>query len=151
MDDNAAVVIALRQHLAVGGQKGLQPAVLNPRLDIDVHKIPAQRLAHRSSQLRQPQSTTGADRQRIRIANEQAVQMTRLGGVDLVEHEDCVFGLDPEFFEHIVDCGDLVAGRRVARVGHVQQQIRLPGFFQRGLEAGDQMMRKIADETDRVA
>ena len=33
----------------------------------------------------------------------------------------------------------------------MQQQVRLAGFFERGLEAGDQMVRQVADEADRVA
>ena len=61
------------------------------------------------------------------------------------------FSLDADLFEHVVGRGDLIADGRVGRVGHVQQQVGLPGLFQRGLEAGDQMVRQVADEPDRVA
>ena len=33
----------------------------------------------------------------------------------------------------------------------MQKQVRLPGLFQRRPEAGDQMVRQIADEPDRIA
>ena len=71
--------------------------------------------------------------------------------VDLVEHQQRVLLLDADLLQHLVGRGNLLVHRRIAAVGHVQQQIGLPGFFQRGLEARDQMVRQIADETDRVA
>src|SRR5260370_881588 len=62
MDDNAAVVITLREHLAVGRQKGLEPAILDPHLDIDVHKIPAERFADGPGQL--PAAGAGVERRK---------------------------------------------------------------------------------------
>ena len=56
-----------------------------------------------------------------------------------------------EFPQHLVNGLDLRLGVRVARVHDVQQQPGLPGLFQRRLERGDQMVRQVADEADRVA
>ena len=45
----------------------------------------------------------------------------------------------------------LLLGMRMADVQNVQQQIGMNGFFERRLEAGDQIVRQIAHETDGIA
>ena len=50
-----------------------------------------------------------------------------------------------------MDALELLLGVRMADVQHVQQQIGVDGFFQRGLEAGDEVVRQVADEADGVA
>ena len=87
----------------------------------------------------------------LRIAAHDAQQLGSIGGVDFVQHEQGVFGLNAQFLQHVIHGRNLVEGGRIAGVGHVQQEIGLPRFFERGLEAGDQMMRQIADESHRVA
>ena len=71
--------------------------------------------------------------------------------VGLVEHQQRVLLLDADLLQHLVDRRDLVAHGRIADVGHVQQQVRLPRFLQRRLETGDQAVRQLADEPHRVA
>ena len=54
VDDHAAVGVVLREHFAVAGQVGQQPAVVDPRLHVDVEKAVAQGLADRGGQLIEP-------------------------------------------------------------------------------------------------
>ena len=43
--------VLLREHFAVGGQVGQQPAVLDADFDVDVEETAAQGLAHRGGQV----------------------------------------------------------------------------------------------------
>jgi hypothetical protein len=44
----------------------------------------------------------------------------------------------PNFLQHTIDGAICSSTAGFAGVGHVQQQIGLPGFFQRRFEAGNQ-------------
>ena len=71
--------------------------------------------------------------------------------IDLVEHQDRRLLVAVQFGEDRVDCLDLLVRMRVARVHDVQQQPGLAGLFERRLKRCNQMVRQIADETDRIA
>ena len=74
MDHDAVVLIALRKHFAMRGQIGLQPAIFDARFDIDVEEIMAQCARSPSpANCGKPGPAAGADRQRIRIAAQQAI------------------------------------------------------------------------------
>ena len=99
----------------------------------------------------QPLARLRADRNGMRIIAQQVVDHARLAdAVDLVEHQNRIFFADAELFEHAIHGRNLLQRRGVARVGDVQQEVGLPGFFERRLEAGDQAVRQVADETDCV-
>ncbi len=72
--------------------------------------------------------------ERIELVEDQ--QLRHLTGADLVQHALHLF--------------DLLGVVRVGRVDHVQQQVGIGGFLQRGLERIDQAVRQVADEPDRV-
>ena len=72
-------------------------------------------------------------------------------GVDLVGHQERVFLLDVEFLQHRPHGGNLGVDQRARGIGHMQEQVGLPGFLERGLEAGDQAVGQVADEPDRIA
>ena len=52
--------------------------------------------------------------------------------------------------QYLIDLFDVFIAPRITGVDHVQQQVRLARFLQRRLERGDEFVRQIADETDRV-
>ena len=54
-------------------------------------------------------------------------------------------------FQHLVGGGHLFVNSRIARVCHMQKQVGLAGLFESRLETFDQVVRQIANETDRVA
>ena len=58
--------------------------------------------------------------------------------------------IQPHLGQRPVDHLDLFLPGALACVDHVQQQIRLARFLQRGAERRDQMMRELADEPDGV-
>ena len=72
-------------------------------------------------------------------------------GVDLVEHEQRRLLVDLQFRQHRADGGDLCVDQGTRCIGDVEQEVRLACFFQRGLEAGNQTVRQVADESHRVA
>ena len=56
----------------------------------------------------------------------------------------------PELFEDGLHRLDLLLGLGARGVDDVEQQVGLPGLLERGLERGDQRVRQVADEADRV-
>ena len=76
MDHHAAVAVVLREDLAVGGQVGQQPAVLDAELNVHVEEAAAQGVAHRGVEVRQPEARPGTDRHGVRVAAQQAVEPT---------------------------------------------------------------------------
>ena len=56
----------------------------------------------------------------------------------------------PELGEHLDDGPDLLLGLGAGGVDDVQQQVGLAGLLERRLERGDQGVRQVADEADRV-
>ena len=86
------------------------------------------------------------------IAADQAASRRMVGhGVDLVEHEQRRLLVDLQFRQHRADGGDLCVDQRTRCIGDVEQEVCLACFFQCGLEAGDQTVRQVADESHRVA
>jgi hypothetical protein len=55
-----------------------------------------------------------------------------------------------ERFEHLVDGLQLFHGFRRAAVDQHQQQVGVQRLFQGGMETGDQLVRQLAQESDRV-
>ena len=51
----------------------------------------------------------------------------------------------------MINRSDLIDRSAIAGIGNVQEQIGLGRFFQGRAETGDQMVRKLADESHRVA
>ena len=70
--------------------------------------------------------------------------------VHLVEHRHQGQLAHAELGQHLVHHPHLLFPAGVARVHHVQQQIRAPHLFQGGAEAGDQVVRQLADEAHGV-
>jgi hypothetical protein len=52
--------------------------------------------------------------------------------------------------QHALHFLDLLGVVRVGRIDHVQQQVGVGGFLQRGLEGVDEAVRQVADEADGV-
>ena len=52
--------------------------------------------------------------------------------------------------QHALHLVDLLAKMRIGAIDHVQKQIGVNGFLQRGFKGGDQAVGQVADETDRV-
>ena len=50
----------------------------------------------------------------------------------------------------LLDCRDLRLEGRVARVDYVEEDIRLLKLVEGCPEGGDELLRQVADETDRV-
>ncbi len=73
------------------------------------------------------------------------------GSVDLVEQEHFRFFLHADFFQDLVDRIELLLGVGMADVEDVEEEIGVDGFFEGGLEAGDEVVGQIADEADGVA
>ena len=63
-----------------------------------------------------------------------------------------ISGLPPaaDLFQHLVNAVELLLGVRMADVQHVQEQVGMHRFFQRRLEAGDEIVRQVANKSDRV-
>ena len=70
--------------------------------------------------------------------------------VDLVVDQDLRNLLRADLREHRIDLRDVLVAARVARIHDVQQQRRLARLGERRLEGGDQLVRQLADEADRV-
>ena len=67
-----------------------------------------------------------------------------------VEHVNPRHGTRVDFFQHRLHGLDLHREFRVAGVDHMQQQISLDRFLQRGAKRGDQAVREVANEADGV-
>src|SRR5258707_14355569 len=74
-----------------------------------------------------------------------------LVGIDFVEKQNLGFATGADVFQNLMDRSVLLLGVGVADVEHVQQQVGMDRFLKRGLEAGDEIVVKIADEADGVA
>ena len=70
--------------------------------------------------------------------------------VDLVKNDQRLFAKRIQFFNHLVYRLHLLVHARVAKVDHVNEQIGLAHFLERGLKRLDQSVRKFAQEADRV-
>ncbi len=70
--------------------------------------------------------------------------------VDLVEHQDLRQVGCADLGQHAVHLVDVLVAARIADVHHVQQQRRLARLGQRRLEGRHQLVRQLADESDRV-
>ncbi|HAU39078.1 MAG TPA: hypothetical protein DCX07_15365, partial [Phycisphaerales bacterium] len=68
--------------------------------------------------------------------------------VDLVHRQQHARAVATEFVQHAVDRLDLLLDALVRGVGHVDQQVGADGLFQRGAEAGDEVMRQGAHEAE---
>ncbi len=147
--DHSAIGVPLGQHFAVIGEQCQEPPVFDARFDVDVEKPMAQFAADGLLQLGNSLPCVGTNGHGMRIAAHQYCHFASIGRVNLVEHQQRVLRLNTQFFEHAVDHADLVERRRIAGIGHVQQQVGLARLFERGLEAGDQMVRQVANEAQR--
>jgi hypothetical protein len=58
--------------------------------------------------------------------------------------------LTPISVEDFVDGFELLLGVGVADVEDVEEQVGVDGFFERGLEGGDEVVGQVADEADGV-
>jgi hypothetical protein len=74
----------------------------------------------------------------------------RFDRIDLVEDEQLRHVGRADLLQHPLHFLDLLGMVRVGRVHHMQQQVGIDRFLQRGLEGGDQAVRQVADEADRV-
>ena len=70
--------------------------------------------------------------------------------VDLVVDEDLRHVLGADFFEYALHFFDAQGMFGIGGIDDVQQQVRIARFRQRRLERGDEVVRQIANETDRV-
>ena len=70
--------------------------------------------------------------------------------VDLVEDQERGDVSAADVGEDLDDGLELLLGVGMGDVEHVQQQVGVDGFFQRRLEAGDEVVRQVADEADGV-
>ena len=59
--------------------------------------------------------------------------------------------VNTDLLQHAIDRVDLRLGFRIGRVDHVQQQVGVPRFLEGRAERGEEVVRQIADEADRVA
>ena len=81
----------------------------------------------------------------------QDVQVRSVGdAVDLVQHQYRRLLVAPQFRQHRVHRLDVLFGRGLLASTTCNQEPSLPGLFECRLERGDQMVRQLADETDRV-
>ena len=73
-----------------------------------------------------------------------------MGCVDLVPDDDlrCISRAD--FGQNAVHSGNLLHAIRTGGIHHMQQQIRVCGFFQRGMKGCDQRMGQVADEAHGI-
>ena len=105
-----------------------------------------------SRRLVEPRPGNGTDGDRARMVFFQYMQIRRiLQSIDLIEDQQRRFAIAAQLLEHAVDGGDLLLGLGIAGIDDVQQEPGLTGFLQGRLERGDEMVRQIADEADRVA
>ena len=86
----------------------------------------------------------GARQQDVRVKGH------GVGGVALVVDDQLRDVRTVEAAQHLIGHGQLFGGLCVARVGHLDDDIRERGFFQRGLERLHQMVRQAADKADGV-
>ena len=146
-----SVVVGPAVDLRVLGEVGQDAAVLDPRLDLGVEGPLVQGLADRLLEPVEPLALGGADGDRVawwafrtsrneRSGTRSALFSTRIVG--LVGQ--------PELLEDGLDRLDLLLGLGARGVDDVEQQVGLAGLFERGLERGDQVVRQVADEADRV-
>jgi len=70
--------------------------------------------------------------------------------IDLVEHFDARLGQTFELIENFFHLSFLFVAVGGGGVTDVEQHLGLCDFFKRSAEAGDQRVRQIADETDRI-
>ncbi len=70
--------------------------------------------------------------------------------VDLVEYQQLRQIAGTDGLQHFVDLQDAFFAQRVCRIDNVQQQIGIARLRQRRAERGDQLVRKITHEADRV-
>ena len=70
--------------------------------------------------------------------------------VNFVQDQDQRLIGQSKLFEDGVDRLDLFFGLGTGGVGDVEEQVRLAGLLQRGLERGDERVRQVADEPDGV-
>ena len=89
-------------------------------------------------------------RQQVRDAFLERQQRFGRNAIDLVEDMEHGTIVGTKLIEHRVHDTPLLLPLRMARVDHVQQQIRLTHFLERRAERRDQMVRQLADEADRV-
>ena len=73
-----------------------------------------------------------------------------VGGVALVVDDQLGDVRAFEAAQHFIGHGQLFGGLCVARVGHLDDDIRERGFLQRGLERLHQMVRQAADKADGI-
>ena len=134
-------------------QVGQHPAVGDAGFDIEIGERAAEGIAGRGVQPVEAFARAGADRNGVGIALQHLGrgQPRSARRSILLSTSSVSFSSMPSSSQHFIDGADLLEHRRIRGVGHVQQQVGLPGLFERGLEAGDQAVRQVADEADRVA
>ena len=84
------------------------------------------------------------------VARCQAFALMRVEQVDLVQHFNARLAERLQFAEHLFHLRLLLLAVGRGGVAHVQQHLGLLHFFKRGAKAGDQRVRQVADESDRV-
>ena len=88
-----------------------------------------------------------SDRAALRISFDAGLD---LEPIDLVVDEHLRNLVRTDFREHAIDLRDVLVAPRIARIHHVQQQRGFARLGKGGLERGHQLVRQLANETDRV-
>src|SRR2546422_2347191 len=92
----------------------------------------------------------GRDKQRGRELLQQLLPLGLGDLVDLIEDEDPRHVAGADLVQHLACDLHLGAEDRVGRIDDLQQQGRLERLVERRAEAGDEVVRKLPDETNRV-
>ncbi len=136
----------------VGLEESDQAAIGEIGLERDLDLLTADSAVDGFLEFVDPFAGLGTDRQRAGVeGSPEGVGLLALGDVDLIQQQDLGFALHADIFKDVVHRAELLLGMRVADVKHVQEQVGMDGLLERRLETGDQVVRQVADETDRVA
>ena len=152
MDDNSVFAVLRRKDFTFGSEISQQFSVLDGHLDINVVERATKCVAYNGVQTIKSHARFRRNCNRVRIAAGNHVHHCGVFDlIALVDDQQRVFFFDAKLCQYFINCLDLVKDRRVAAVGHVQQQVGLACFLKRRFETGDQTVRQVADEPDRVA
>ena len=141
---HAILAVFLRRDAAAAAENVRQRQLVIGQHDLDRAHAVVQHLVELCQQCGQTVAGLGARQQNVRVKGH------GVGGVALVVDDQLRDVRAVEAAQHIIGHGQLFGCLCVARVGHLDDDIRERGLLQRGFERLHQMVRQAADKADGI-
>ena len=141
---DAVLAVLFLGHAAAAAQDIGQRELIVRQQHFDAAHAVGQHVVEFYQQCGQADTGLGAGQQHIRVERQ------KVRRIALIVDDQLRDALAVQAAEHFVGDGKLLGGLRIPGVGHLDDDIRKGGFFQRTFERFDQVMRQAADKADRI-